>query len=481
MNEFLNQDQIHIAVLYLNDDYSYQNLLKKPSSTLSSIVRKALHAGSHLKENPADKRKAGNGSVTFPENFISYPKYYAMNAENIIELAFEQGKGILRLAPNWVPRSFCIPGRRIKLHPDDYYCLGGKRGGIDERWFSSTTPADNGPLTGKNEGLSEIVFQDRSGTSRALLRDAVARLKGSLIGERLWDSNGSWPMYSKFFDNKGALPHHIHHRDQHAGLVNQKGKPEAYYFPPQVNNHPGDFPYTFFGLIPGTTREEVLKCLKDFTRGDNNITAISQAYRLETGTGWDVPPGVLHAPGSLCTYEPQKASDVYAMYQSLVNDAVVPEELLWKDTPGDRLGDFDYLMELIDWDLNVDPDFKMNRFMNPVPVKPLEETKEQGYMENWICYRSDAFSAKELTVFPGASVVIKDAGAYGLIMMQGHGKMNDLDIETPALIRYGQLTFDEYFVSEQAARDGIKITNPSGSDPIVMLKHFGPGNPELTL
>jgi len=33
----------------------------------------------------------------------------------------------------WVPRSFCVPGRRIKLHPDDYYSLGGKPGGIDER------------------------------------------------------------------------------------------------------------------------------------------------------------------------------------------------------------------------------------------------------------------------------------------------------------------------------------------------------------
>ena len=47
--------------------------------------------------------------------------------------AIEHGRGILRLAPNWVPRSFCVPGRRIKLHPDDYYALGGNRGGIDER------------------------------------------------------------------------------------------------------------------------------------------------------------------------------------------------------------------------------------------------------------------------------------------------------------------------------------------------------------
>ncbi|MEI7902037.1 MAG: hypothetical protein WCK89_17430, partial [bacterium] len=164
--------------------------------------------------------------------------------------ALDQGQGILRLTPNWVPRSFCVPGRRIKLHPDDYYALGGERGGIDERWFSSTTPAQNGPLTGKNEGLSAAVFKDGPAERTILLRDAVQELKGSLIGDRLWKEYAAWPMYSKFFDNQGALPHHIHHRDQHARLTGQKGKPEAYYFPPQVNNHGGDFPYTFFGFAP---------------------------------------------------------------------------------------------------------------------------------------------------------------------------------------------------------------------------------------
>lgn len=397
----------------------------------------------------------------------------------ISQIALEQGKGILRLAPNWVPRSFCIPGRRIKLHPDDYYALGGIRGGIDERWFSSTTPADNGPLTGENEGLSVVVFEDKGKISRVLLRDAVTELKSSLVGERIWQDYSRWPMYSKFFDNQGALPHHIHHRDEHARLTGQAGKPEAYYFPPQVNNHGGDFPYTFFGFIPGTTREEVLQCLKDFKKGDNRITNISRAYKLETGTGWDVPPGILHAPGSLCTYEPQKASDVYAMYQSLVGDAIVPEELLWKDTPENRIGDYEYLLEIIDWELNVDQNFKKNRFMMPLPVRPVNEMQDQGYIEKWICYRSDAFSAKELTVLPGASVNIRDAAAYGMIMMQGHGKMGVWDIETPALIRFGQLTNDEYFVSEQAAGEGIRIINHSQTDPIVMLKHFGPMNPDI--
>ncbi|MBP8132554.1 MAG: hypothetical protein KA184_23490, partial [Candidatus Hydrogenedentes bacterium] len=358
-----------------------------------------------------------------------------MSTKALAEKALEQGKGIVRLAPTWVPRSFCVPGRRIKLHPDDYYAMGGARGGIDERWFSSTTPADNGPLTSPNEGLSFIVFEDGGMTAKALLRDAVAELKGQLIGDRIWNEHGRWPMYSKFFDNKGALPHHIHHDDAHAAKVKQLGKPEAYYFPPQVNNHGGDFPYTFFGLQPGVTKEQVRQALMDYVKGDNKLTNLSAAYRLEPGTGWDVPPGVLHAPGSLCTYEPQKASDVFAMYQSLTGDSIVPEELLWKDTPADKKGDFDYLVDVIDWELNVDPNFAKKHFMRPKPAQPLDRMHAEGYVDLWICYKSTAFSAKELTILPGKTVTIKDSAAYGLICMQGHGKLGVWSIESPALIR----------------------------------------------
>ena len=400
---------------------------------------------------------------------------------SISEMALEQGKGILRLAPTWVPRSFCVPGRRIKLHPDDYYVLGGQRGGIDERWLSSTTPAKNGPLTGENEGLSPVVFKDGSRTEHILLKDAIDHLKGSLIGDRLWKKYGSWPMYSKFFDNMGPLPHHVHANDQYAKMVGQAGKPEAYYFPPQLNNHGGDYPYTFFGISPGTTKDQIRECLVNFTKGDNKITNYSSAYRLEPGTGWDVPPGLLHAPGSMCTYEPQKASDVFAMYQSLVNEAIVPEELLWNGTPKDRIGDFDLLLEVLDWDLNIDPNMMANRFMAPKPVKAVSEMKGEGYVENWVCYKSHDFSAKELTVAPGATVTIKDSAEYGIIVMQGHGKMGTWNIETPALIRYGQLTNDEFFISEKAATEGVKIVNASDVDPIVILKHFGPGNPDLKL
>ena len=55
--------------------------------------------------------------------------------------------------------------------------LGGARGGIDERWLSSTTPAKNGPLTGENEGLSAVVFKDGNQRRQDSLKDAVDELR----------------------------------------------------------------------------------------------------------------------------------------------------------------------------------------------------------------------------------------------------------------------------------------------------------------
>ena len=75
-----------------------------------------------------------------------------------------------------------------------------------------------------------------------------------------------------------------------------QGKPEAYYFPRQYNNYPGRFPVTYFGFDPDCTKEEVRERLLQFQSGDNRITELSRAYRVELGTGWYTPAGVVHAP-----------------------------------------------------------------------------------------------------------------------------------------------------------------------------------------
>lgn len=389
------------------------------------------------------------------------------NIGQVLARALEAGEGLLRLTPTWVPRSFLHPGKRIKLHPSDYYSYGAERGGIDERWFGSTTDAANDGRVW-HEGQSFCLFEGQ----QFLLKEAIAEAGDRLIGPAMFGKYHRWPVYSKFFDNMGPIPHHMHQSFADAKLVGQEGKPESYYFPPQYNNCDNNFPYTFMGLEPGTTKEQVRRCLENWHRGDNGILDLSKAYRLQRGTGWLIPPGVLHAPGSLCTYEPQWGSDVFGMYQSLVEGREVPWSLLVKDMPADKHQDLDFIVEQLDWEKNVDPNFKANNFL-----EPLLADSGEGWEDRWIVYgRVDGaqlFSAKELTIQPGATCRLQDPGASGWLTVQGKGTMGRLNLQTPAMIRFGALTEDEVFISYDAARAGVEIRN-TGSEPLVGLRYFGP-------
>jgi hypothetical protein len=398
-----------------------------------------------------------------------------MLSRSVVQDAVSEGNGVLRLEPSWVPRSFMIPGRRLKLHPDDLYSFGAKRGGINERWFSSTTKASNGPDTTPDEGLSYV--RPAQG-GRFLLKDAVESAGDLLLGSDVMAREGGWNLLCKFFDNLGPIPHHMHQSDEFAQKVGHKGKPEAYYFPPQYNQLSNNFPHTYMGLEPGTTKEDIRGCLERWDRGDNGILFYTRAYRLEPGSGWQIDPGILHAPGSLVTYEPQVNSDVFAMFQSEVEGRIVDWSLLTKDVLPEFHHDLDYLVSMLDWEANVNPEFAATNKRPPVPVRPIEEMEEAGYREVWITYGGRYYSAKELTVLPKRTVTIKDAAAYGLILTQGHGTFGTVPVSTPSMIRFGQLTEDELFVTAGAAQAGIRIQNPSTTDSLVILKHFGPGNPD---
>jgi hypothetical protein len=391
------------------------------------------------------------------------------NVAAVLDRALDAGEGLLRLTPTWVPRSFLHPGKRIKLHPDDWYAYGAHRGGIDERWFASTTEAANEGRVW-HEGLSFCQFEGEW----FLLRDAVAEAGPRLVGEAIFNRYKRWPVYSKFFDNMGPIPHHMHQRFEDAKLVGQEGKPESYYFPPQLNNVDNNFAYTFMGLEPGTTKQQVRKCLEDWSKGDNGILDLSRAYRLKRGTGWLIPPGVLHAPGSLCTYEPQWGSDVFGMYQSLVEGREVPWSLLVKDMPSEKHRDLDFIVGQLDWERNVDTHFKEHNYLEPIVDT---ERSGDGYTDRWIVYGTiddqQLFSSKELTLEPGASCIVRDAGASGWITVQGCGRIGRLEIQTPAMIRFGADTEDEVFITHEAARRGVRVEN-TGSEPLVGLRYFGP-------
>jgi hypothetical protein len=160
----------------------------------------------------------------------------------------------------------------------------------------------------------------------------------------------------------------------------------------------------------------------------------------------------------------------------MVEGRAVPWDLLVKDVPPECHHDLDFIIGMLDWDANVDPEFGKHRLFHPKPVKDEAEMEAAGYSEKWVVYSTTYYSAKELTVFPKQSVTITDAAAYGCIVVQGWGKVGVLGTETPALIRFGEMTRDEFFVTAGAAGRGVVITNSSETENLVMLKHFGPGN-----
>jgi hypothetical protein len=385
--------------------------------------------------------------------------------------ALEDGEGILQLAPTWVPRGYMVPGRRMKLDPRDLYAYGTHRGGIDERWLASTTQPQNGPQMGIDEGLSYVV----NGGDRFLLRDAVAAAGDRLVGKALFSKYGGWPVYSKFFDNMGAIPHHLHQSEEQAQLVGKKGKPEGYYFPPQLNLTEGWFPHTYFGLEPGTTKSQVRACLERWGYGDNGVTALSKAYRLTPGTGWLVPPRILHAPGSLLTYEPQWGSDVLSMFQSMVDSQAIDRWSLIQDLPADKAEDLDFIVDQVDWAVNTDEHFKDKHYIEPIVALG---GNGEGFIDRWIVYGTFAgeqkFSAKELTVLPGRQCTITDNAASGVVVVQGHGRIHKTAVDCPSMIRFGEMTSDEAFISAEAAVTGVEIENHSATDPLVMLRYFGP-------
>jgi hypothetical protein len=160
------------------------------------------------------------------------------------------------------------------------------------------------------------------------------------------------------------------------------------------------------------------------------------------------------------------------MYQSLVEGRMVPRSLLTKDFPEEFHNDNQYMVDALDWDKNVDPSFKDSNYLEPIVSE-----EGDGWVDKWIVYGKvdgeQLFTAKELTLQPGAKCTIKDGGAYGWITVQGSGTIESLVLQSPVMIRFGNMTEDEVFVVESKAKEGVTFEN-TGTEPLVGLRYFGP-------
>ena len=209
-----------------------------------------------------------------------------------------------------------------------------------------------------------------------------------------------WNVLCKFFDNMGPIPHHMHQSDAHAKLVGRKGKPEAYYFPPQYNQIDNNFPYTFMGLEPGTTRDDVRRCLENWNEGDNGILYLSSAYRLQVGTGWQIDPGILHAPGLACHLRAAGQQRRVRHVPVPGRRAHVPVTCSRRTCRRTSTTTSTSSSACSTGTPTSIRHFGRDNRVFPRPVRPIDETEPDGYREHWVCYGTGWYSAKELTVLP---------------------------------------------------------------------------------
>lgn len=385
-----------------------------------------------------------------------------------VERVLADGDGILRLEPAWVARDWLPAGRRLGL-PEDAYDLG-ERGSISERWLGSTTKADNriGP---PDEGLSYLALD---GPERITLKDVVSADPASIMGKDYTATHAGLGRLAKIFDFSARIPYHVHQRQAHAQLVGRHSKDEAYYFPPGVEM--GPHPETFLGVNPWIAEDRAYDVFLPYLEAWDSdlILQHAPAYLQVYEQGFQVPSGVLHAPGTALTIELQEDSDVLAMLQALNAGVIISKDLMWKDVrPIDREEKGErFILELIDWEANGDPHFYENHHLTP---RPIEETRQPGCEESWIYYNSTKFSGKRLLVDPGCSFTTVDNGVYNLLVWSGSGTYGGFDV------RAGEPSMDELIVTHDRAVRGVEVVN-TGRDQMLVVKFFGPDvNPDVPM
>lgn len=242
-----------------------------------------------------------------------------------------------------------------------------------EWWIMSKTEAKNA-LPKKDEGLTVLLINEK----KVLLTELVTVAEEAIFGSYA----SSWPL-TKILDIGGTervpqysaiggealpevppIPCHVHCGD----VVNGKcgcgqGKTEAYFFPPldvPPYNLKLGMVKTRLGLQSCTTKEEVLKALKQFGRYDD-LYSLLNVFEIHPWETWHIEEKVIHAPGPWVTFEIQLPQDDYNMLAWQLGQPVdEPERHTIKDVHQLKgLPNEEALLEdAINWEMNLDSDFK---------------------------------------------------------------------------------------------------------------------------
>jgi mannose-6-phosphate isomerase class I len=345
----------------------------------------------------------------------------------IVDLIGKQN-GVLRLRPTFVHRFYPDLNRlgqnSLKKNARQF---------IPERWIGSSVEAIN-PQPIPSGGLSML-------TDDLSLRDAIKAAPDRMLSDELYRAHGAeFRVLVKILDPGEPIVFHLHATDAQVKKFPKNfkghrfGKDEAYYF---LEAPKGPMPYTHVGLYDGVTRRELVNAVR---KGPQYALELSPVIYQHYEQGFFVPAGLPHRPGTALTLEIQQPSDVYTLLETHAGGKPMSAQQMH---PGFKT--LDEAFGLIDFKLAQQVGkLKANRL-----IPKAAQSKTRGGEIAWvfppeICKK---FGGKRIRVT--RSLTVNENSPFTLWYWKGAGTLNGRKV------RAG----DEFFVTADAARNGIELTN----------------------
>ncbi|MFM2243582.1 MAG: hypothetical protein RLZ97_2438, partial [Verrucomicrobiota bacterium] len=151
-----------------------------------------------------------------PDKLHEYPHHDVIDggSASILDDCLNQNDGVLQLLHRYAGRTFCSPGKRLRLDAESYYPSYMNGTGLDEVWMCCTVPIVTGVIdtrTGKapfREGEAHVLTP---GGQVISLQDLIETNPEAVMGEKITAlaismfGRPTWPIVSKKFDNLNPI------------------------------------------------------------------------------------------------------------------------------------------------------------------------------------------------------------------------------------------------------------------------------------
>jgi hypothetical protein len=418
------------------------------------------------------------------ERLHEYPQQAVIDgtggsAVAILDDCLNRHGGVLQLLHRYAGRTFCTPGKRLRLAAESYYPDYMNGTGLDEIWMGCTVPIVTGVIDTRTqkapfrEGESHVLTPDGQVIS---LQDLIVADPETVMGQKVTAfanavfGKPTWPIVSKKFDNLNPIPDHLHWSKWEVYDINSFDNPGV---------SASHYHTTAMGLYSFVTREQFLACMKRFGKSEyNGIRHLAPHVMMQLDNGFVMPNGVLHSPTNLCTHELHVTMDEHFLAEDLTLDGRIGAADAFyacreEDYPRDRHEDWEYLVDKFDFAANQDPDFVLK---NSRPAITAEEFAGEGVDAKWIIYGDflgdQKCSILRLTVQPGGKTKFCPESPALFHTNGGSGRVGQLEVRYHRNMRLGEIYPEIGFITQAAlSNGGVEIVN-TGTEPLVLTFDF---------